>query len=488
MSPPQSHPLLTAPIGRSLWRLAAPTTAVMIVQTFVAIAETYFFGRLGTDALAGFALVFPFMMMMTMMAAGGMGGGVAAAMARALGGKRLEDARALVLHALVLGLGLSMLFTLLAWTVGPALFRLLGGSGAALAHAEIYSHVLFTGAIAIWANFFFAAMLRGAGDAATPGRYMLISSVAQIPLSGVLALGVGSWDGLGMAGPAVSSVVTMGISALFQARALWRGKAGFRPSLTGIPLRGRLFWEILKVGLLASFSAFTANLTAMMVTGLVGRFGVTALAGYGIGVRLEFMLVPLAFGIGSGLTTLVGVAAGANDWKRAVRAAWIGGLAAFALIGTFGWIVALCAEGWARLFSTDTAVIAATVAYITHVAPFYCLFGLGMTLSFASQGAGRMKAPFFAGILRLIVATGGGWYAVERLGLGLDGVFAAIAVGMILFGVTIAGPLLIKPWGPKRSLSRGKLAFPTGASPTGASDGPRPFKTVDDRHLEPQPR
>ena len=80
------------------------------------------------------------------------------------------------------------------------------------------------------------------------------------------------------------------------------------PALGGIPLQARLFWDILRVGLIASFSAFTANLTAMLVTGLVGRFGVAALAGYGIGVRLEFMLVPLAFGIGSGLTTLVGVA------------------------------------------------------------------------------------------------------------------------------------------------------------------------------------
>src|SRR5206468_478864 len=172
-----SHPLLTAPVGRSLWRLAAPTTAVMIIQTFVAIAETYFFGRLGTDALAGFALVFPFMMLMQMMAAGGMGGG---------------------------------------------------------------------------------------GAAAAPGRYMLISSLLQIPLSGVLALGIADWDGLGMAGPAASSIITMSFAALLQARALWRGKMGFKPSLVGIPLRARLFWEILKVGLIASFSALTANLTAML--------------------------------------------------------------------------------------------------------------------------------------------------------------------------------------------------------------------------------
>lgn len=470
-----SHPLLTAPIGRSLWRLAAPTTAVMIVQTVVAIAETYFMGRLGTDALAGFALVFPFMMLMQMMAAGGMGGGVAAAMARALGGNRRDDARALVLHALVLGAIFAVLFTAMAWTVAPTFFRLLGGHGVALANAETYSHVLFTGSVAIWANFFFSAMLRGGGDAATPGRYMLVFSMLQVPLSGVLALGIAGWQGLGIAGPAVSMVATMAASALLQARALWRGRLGFRPALVGIPLEGRLFREILRVGLIASFSALTANLTAMLVTGLVGRFGVAALAGYGIGVRLEFMLVPLSFGIGSGLTTLVGVAAGANDWPRARRAAWTGGLISFFLIGTFGWIVALLPEGWSRLFSSDRQVIAASVAYITHVAPFYCLFAIGMTLNFACQGAGRMTTPLVAGVARLILATSGGWFAVERLGWGLDGVFTAIAGAMIVYGLSIVGPMLVKPWGPKRV----RLA-----AATGASDGP----ILDDRHLEPQPR
>ena len=315
-----------------------------------------------------------------------------------------------MLHALVLGAVLALLFTLLAWTVAPSLYRLLGGDGAALDHALTYSHVLFTGSIAIWANFFLSALLRGGGDAATPGRYMLISSLAQVPLSYVLALGIGDWPGLGMAGPAISALLTSAVSALLQARALWGGKLGFVPALSGVALQGRLFWDILRVGLIASFSAFTANLTAMLVTGLVGRFGVAALAGYGIGVRLEFMLVPLAFGIGSGLTTMVGVAAGANDWQRAVRAAWIGSLVAGLGIGVFGWIVALVPEGWARLFTNDPEVIAATVSYITRVAPFYCLFGLGMTLSFASQGAGRMTAPFAAGITRLFVATLGGWY------------------------------------------------------------------------------
>jgi Na+-driven multidrug efflux pump len=249
-----------------------------------------------------------------------------------------------------------------------------------------------------------------------------------------------------MAGPAAAWIATATLSSLLMTRALWGGRLGFRPALFGIKLQRRLFWEILRVGLVSSFSAVTSNVTAMLVTGLVGRFGVAALAGYGIGVRLEFMLVPLAFGVGAALTTMVGIAAGAGDWRRAVRAAWFGALLAGGVIGVIGWIVAFFPAEWAGVFSKDPEVIATTVSYITRVAPFFFLFGVGMTLSFASQGAGRMLPPFTAGVARMIVATAGGYIAVELLGGGLASVFTAIAAGMITFGGLIAAPLVIRPW------------------------------------------
>jgi putative MATE family efflux protein len=445
-----SHPLLTAPIGPALLRLAGPTTAVMVLQIFVAMADIWIIARLGTDALAAIALVFPFMALMVNSANGGIGGGVASSLARALGAGRHEDARALILHALVLGVAFGLGFTVLAWMAAPAFYRLLGGSGLALERALAFSDLWYGGAIVVWLSCFLAALLRGAGDTATPARIGVISSLVYVPLAYVLALGLGDWPGLGIVGPAIASIATTIGSALLLARALWsdkaRGRLGFAPALLGIRLRHRLFGEILRVGIMSVFTTLTASATALLMTGLVGRFGVTALAGYGVGVRLEFMLAPLAFGIGTGLTTLVGVAAGADDWKRAVRVAWIGGLIAFATVGGIGWTVALLPENWSRLFTDDPPVIAASVAYITHVAPFYCLFGLGLTLYFASQGAGRMTAPFMAGIARLVVTTPGGWLAVEKLGLGLGDLFTAIAVGMTVYGGLIAGPLLIAPW------------------------------------------
>src|ERR1700731_988474 len=94
--------LLEAPIASTLLRLAAPNMLVMLVQASVGLIETYWVGKLGTDALAGVALVFPLLMLMQMMSAGARGGGISPSIARALGAGRRQDADALVPHALAI--------------------------------------------------------------------------------------------------------------------------------------------------------------------------------------------------------------------------------------------------------------------------------------------------------------------------------------------------------------------------------------------------
>jgi Na+-driven multidrug efflux pump len=335
-----------------------------------------------------------------------------------------------------------------AWTWAPALYRALGGNGPTLQRAIGYSNVWFGGNAALWLNFFLSALMRGSGDTLTPSRIGLVMSFLYLPLAALLAFGWG-WSGFGLSGLAMAAVTTNGLGALLQARALWRAGPrllGFAPSLAGVTLQRRLFADILGVGVMGSFATITANVTILLVTGLVGTFGTAALAGYGICVRLEFMVAPIAFGIGAGTATLVGIAAGAGQWQRAVHVAWAGGLTAFAAAGAIGWTVALVPEFWVGIFTSEPQVIAAAVACITRVTPFYCLFGLGLTLNFASQGAGRMAVPFVAGFVRLAVAALGGTYASQQLSLGLNGAFAALAASFAIYGALIAGSLLVAPW------------------------------------------
>jgi putative MATE family efflux protein len=440
-----ASPLLSAPIGRSIARLAAPTMAVMIAQAAVSVAETAIIGRLGTEALAGFALVFPLLMLMTMMAAGGIGGGIAAAVARAVGAGRRDDAGALVPHALAISIGFAAAFTVLMWALGPSIYRALGARDGALGYALAYSNVLFLGAAAPWLMFAASSVLRGVGNAVLPGMAMLTSSLLQIPLSFVLVLGIGNWPGLGIVGAAVSSITTMSAVALYLLLRIKFGALGFAPALGAAGFRAALFGAILKVGLVSSIGAVLANLTTILVTLLVGGFGVAAIAAYGIGARLEFLQVPLVFGIGSALTTLVGVAIGAGDYARAKRVAWRGALAAALMTGAIGLFGATAPRLWIGLFSADPAVHAAGLSYLTHVAPFYGLFGLGMALNFAAQGAGRMLWPFVGGVARLLVAVLGGAAAV-RAGLGLDGLFSFVGAGLACSGLIIASALWIQPW------------------------------------------
>jgi Na+-driven multidrug efflux pump len=139
--------LLEAPIAPTLLRLALPNVLVMIAQAAVGLIETYFVGKLGTDALAGMALVFPIVMLMQMTSAGAVGGGIASSIARALGAKRREDANALVLHAMLVALGFGLVFSAVLLVGGRALYARMGGEGASLEAAVTYSHWVFAGAV-----------------------------------------------------------------------------------------------------------------------------------------------------------------------------------------------------------------------------------------------------------------------------------------------------------------------------------------------------
>jgi Na+-driven multidrug efflux pump len=188
--------------------------------------------------------------------------------------------------------------------------------------------------------------------------------------------------------------------------------------------------------------------TIVIVTALVGRYGTAALAGYGLGSRLELMLIPLAYGVGGALTAIVGANFGARNFARARQAAWLGGLAVFAAIAVLGVTVSLAPDLWIDLFTTDEAARDIARRYLRIAGLGYAFFAFGMTLYFASQGTGSMLWPFAAGSLRLVVAAGAGAALALWLEAPLDWLFACVAVGLVLFGAIVGLSLLSRAWNP----------------------------------------
>src|SRR5262249_32940991 len=176
------------------------------------------------------------------------------------------------------------------------------------------------------------------------------------------------------------------------------------------------------------------NLTIGITTGIVAAHGPAAIAGFGVGSRLEYLLVPLAFGLGAPLVALVGTNLGAGRRERALRIAWIGAAVAFVLTETIGFPAAAFPAAWLPLFARDPEMLAAGTAYLRAVGPFYGFFGLGLALYFASQGAGRLLWPLVAGLVRLVLAVGGGWLMLRWTG-ELSGVFLPPGAAPAAYGL-----------------------------------------------------
>jgi Na+-driven multidrug efflux pump len=253
--------------------------------------------------------------------------------------------------------------------------------------------------------------------------------------------GLGPFPALGVTGAAAALAISYILRAAVLAGYLLAGRSALTPRRRALNLRGDLFREILRVGLPGSVNTILTNLSVVALTGLVGSFGTFALAGYGLGVRLEYLQIPLVFGLGTALVTMVGTNVGAGKLDRARRTAWLGAALAGAITGSVGLLAAVMPIAWLRLFSEDAPVLEAGQAYLQIVGPTYGFFGFGLALYFASQGAGRLFWPLIAAVGRLAITVGGGWAAVAVLGVGLPWLFAAIALGFLSFGCAQAAAI-----------------------------------------------
>lgn len=436
--------LTTAPILPTIWRLSLPNLVAMVATALVSVAETTYVGQLGTASLAGMALVFPMVMLQQMLSSGAMGGGISSAISRALGTGNVDRANDLVMHAVVISLSLSLFFTLLVEGLGVTLFAAFGGQGEALAQCMSYARVAFAGAACLWFTNALASALRGSGNMKTPSSTLLVVALGQIVIGGMMGLGWGPFPRWGMAGVAMGQVIAFGLGGLYLLGYLMSGKARVRLRWR-TTLRRDCFIDILKVGAMASISSLQTVLTIVILTRMVSTFGTEALAGYGIGTRLEFLLIPITFAIGVACVPMVGMAMGAGLVQRARQVAWTGAILSAVMVGTLGFGVSLFPDSWSRLFTDQAEVIVYAETYFTWVAPAYPLFALGLCLYFASQGAGKLVGPVLAGTIRLVMVIVGGVWLVHAQA-PVWAMFALIGAAMLVYGLVSAVFMRMTPW------------------------------------------
>jgi putative MATE family efflux protein len=433
----RSRLLLEGPIFPTLLRLSAPNVLNLMAFVGVITFDGFFLGRIGTNALAGASLAFPWVMLALQATNSGMGAGVSSAVARALGAGRRDRADALVFHAFLLAIALSALFSTAMLLGGPAIFREMGARKEMLADALAYSNVALGGAVCICVMNLLANAVRGTGNMSLPAFLLAGCVIAHIAISPVLIFGWGPIPALGPAGAGLGLVIPFALGALVIVAYLRSPSAAVRLNFRGIAPRWELFADILKVGVPGLVNTAITNLSVVLLTGIAGQFGAQAAVAYAMGARLEYIMQPVAFGFGTAIVTMVGTNWGAKQYGRAQRIAWTGALTIAAVCGAIGCAAALAPELWLGMFSADPVVARLGALYLRIVGPSYVCFGLGLGLFFVSQGLGRGFAAMSANAARLLVSAAGALAAIYGLDAGMTGMFAAVSLGFVLYAVLL---------------------------------------------------
>jgi putative MATE family efflux protein len=333
---------------------------------------------------------------------------------------------------------MAAIFTAVLLLGGPAIYRLMGGSGDTRAAALEYSNAIFAGALAYWLLSTLTSVVRGAGQAAVLALVYITAEALHIVLVPLLMFGIGPLPPLGVAGAGIATVTSFTASSAILFWYIASGRTAIQLTLRGVRLDRRLFIEILRVGAPMSLQPILNNLALATLTGFVGALGAVQLAGFGVAVRLEYLLYPLAFGLGAGVLAMVGTNIGAGKFARAERIAWIAASLAAAITGCIGLFGVMLPNVWTSLFTTapDIYVLAAHYLAITGIA--YVFLGLGLTLASSFQAAGRPLWPLIGITGRAAVVAAGGWIVVHRTGAGLDGLAAVAAAGLAVYGASLA--------------------------------------------------
>src|SRR5262245_51722206 len=428
--PDPDHLLALTP-PTAVGRLAAPTTGVMAVSAVSNVVYTYFVSRLGTDAIGAVSLVFPVSLLALTAMAGGIGAGASSAVARALGAGRRDDAAALAGQALALSVAIGLAFGLVVQMAAPTFFRALGATGVVHHQATLFARVLFGGAAITFLGGMFDSVMRGEGNVRVPAVWSTTSLVLQMGCT-PLFMFVFGW---GLPGAALAMLACQLLATLARARWVLGGRGVVRPALAWVdlgPVR-----EILRVGVPAALSTSVSNVGLMALTAVVTRLGNADLAAYGLGTRLDFLLMSFGYGFGAAVLTLVGMASGARRLDRMRAFVVTGGVLGAVTLAIPGLLVCWRPGLWLGLFTRDAAIHAVGTQYFRLIGPSYPFVGISMVVAFAFQGLGRATVPLAWTTVRVALVLGAAIVCTHGLGLGERAVFSAIAVGNVLSAVVM---------------------------------------------------
>lgn len=441
-------------VFKSLLALAGPIVLTNLFHTAYQLIDSFWVGRLGATAVAAVSLSFPVIFILITL-----GGGFSIAgtilVAQNFGAKKLEEVNNISGQTVSLMALISVPISLLGFFLAEPIMRLMGADSAVLPEATSYLKVSSLGIIFMFSFFVFQSLMRGVGEVRKPLYIVAFTVFLNAILDPLFIFGYGSFEGFGVTGAAVATILTQGIASFIGLYILFKGKNVIKIGFKDFKLNLELVKKMFFIGLPASIEQSMKSFGFAIMSLLVASFGTVVLAAYGIGVRmLSFVIIP-AFGLSMATSTLVGQNIGAGQPERAREIAAKSAQIGAGLLVIISAIFFLAAETLASTFiKNEPAVVEYATTLIRFMSFAFPLIGVNLVLNGSYQGAGNTKVTMLFSIIALWVFEFPLSYILSKhTGLNETGLWLAVPLANLCsFVVTIAYFNLSK-WNQKKLIS-----------------------------------
>ena len=379
-------------IAKNVWHLAIPMMVGILLQNTFNIVDMIFVGRLGPAAIAAVSMNGVLLGVIWTLIMG-ISLGTVAMIARFIGARRFKEADNIAMQSLFMGILGSIPITLVGFFLAEPILQLLGAREEVFSPGISYLRIVSLGSITMFLPFITGSALRGAGDAYTPTKILGFATTLNIILDPLFIFGLWGFPRWGVAGSALATVISQGVGALILLYVLFRRRSVLHLSLKKARLNLDMMWRIAKIGVFGSLQMVMWNISDLVLMRIVAIYGTFAVAAYGIGMRVIFMVMMPGFGLAQSAATLVGQNLGAKKPARAERSVWIAaGFYEIIMICSTVFLI-IFARNIVSIFNLTPDIVEVGGSYIRFISSTFFFMALSIVLSRAMNGAGDTLSP-----------------------------------------------------------------------------------------------
>lgn len=381
-------------LSTAIFLLAIPMVFEMVMESVFALVDIYFVSQVSTNAVATIGLTESVVSLIYAVAVG-ISMAATAVIARRIGEGDQEGAKNAATQVIYLGLGVSIVFSLVGIYFAKEILGLMKASPDLIEEGYQYTQILIGGNTTIVLLFLINAIFRGAGNASYAMWVLIFSNALNIILDPLFIFGIGPFPELGVKGAAVATTIGRGSAVILQLLLLWLGKSRVQLALRHLKLQLAIVSNLVRIswGGIGQFLIGTSSWVFLMR--IMSEFGSEVLAGYTIAIRIVIFCLMPAWGLSNAAATLVGQNLGANAPDRAAKAVWQTGKYNALFMGTLSILFLVWSKPIVSIFSPVEEVINTGSLCLRVFALGYVFYAFGMVLIQSFNGAGDTKTPTY---------------------------------------------------------------------------------------------